>query len=380
MSQPWRNEKDRDAAEKAQRIASLVLGAKRAAAASIDQVTPGLSGASVFRLTEPSGKRYAIKGWPSAVSAQRVQEVHHVMNAARVAGCTIVPELARSLSNSASCIVDEGGRCWDICQWMDGRPCHVEPMSDETHQSLLSHVHAGGIAIARFHNAVVGLASAHRPAPAILQRAERWQFLNRHLPLVLREGDWDGFANRYRDLPELLRTAHHARQHLSDHWHNATLASNASMNDWLSRPVELQFVLRDVHRDHVLFADTSLSNHQAIVKGLIDFDAVRLDTPATDLARWAASFTTDATKTPNFRELISTAAAGYRIVRAFSEHQESLADTIAQSSAWITLANWLVWLVGEQKHFPGGPEAVLDRMHKALTQVQTVGRSRRKLG
>ena len=66
-------------------------------------------------------------------------------------------------------------------------------------------------------------------------------------------------------------------------WDEVSCQIARSLSQYAERNVHTQYVLRDVHREHILFSKGQPA-------GLIDFDAVRVDTPSTDLARWVASF------------------------------------------------------------------------------------------
>lgn len=372
----------------ARRIAASMLGNSHASQARIDLMPPGFSGASVFRLSEPNGRVFAIKRWPKPTSRQRIIDVHRVMRTA-AQHCDFVPRIAHSLDRNVSCITDHESRQWDMCDWRPGHPWQptdtTQAHSIDRNQALQDHVRAGGQAIAKLHQSIDSPSAAHsiadhtslpshqstlaNPAPAILERLHRWQHLCDRLPSVLDEADWSSFQRRYQETPALVATAKTARQCLRDHWARMTPPVLEDLRRWSRISVRLQVVLRDVHRDHVLFGDTSPSTSQPVVTGLIDFDAVRIDTPVTDLARWASSFTT--TDGLEFRTLLHESAAGYQTVRPLSDQELCLAETIAKSSAWLTLANWLVWLVVEETQFLAGPHSVQKRMNWALWQANT---------
>ena len=122
-----------------------------------------------------------------------------------------------------------------------------------------------------------------------------------------------------------------------------------------------QYVLRDVHRDHVLFTDQKPT-------GLIDFDAIRVDTPSTDLARWVGSFLDGRKETEMLWE---TALAGFYDVYSLNGKSKvaidhRLAKDICFSTTWISLVNWLDWLLCQQRSFPPGPEFVAARVRELI--------------
>ena len=127
----------------------------------------------------------------------------------------------------------------------------------------------------------------------------------------------------------------------------------------------LQYVLRDVHRDHVLFDGKT-------VVGLIAFDAIRGDTPMTDLARWVGGF-----EPFNEDDLWGAAMAGYQQNSPFPQKQpgqtnlEQMGRDIAFATRWISLANWAIWLTIDHRSFPGGPISVAQRISKWVNSCES---------
>ena len=104
-------------------------------------------------------------------------------------------------------------------------------------------------------------------------------------------------------------------------------------------PLPLQPCIRDVWHDHVLFdGDT--------VTGLVDFGAMQIDTPATDVARLLGSLVGDDAN--GWQEGLTA----YSAVRPLTE-QESLA-VVALDTAGTILAvcNWIRWIYVERRQFP----------------------------
>ncbi len=134
----------------------------------------------------------------------------------------------------------------------------------------------------------------------------------------------------------------------------------------------IQYVLRDIHRDHILFTDREPT-------GLIDFDAVRMDTPATDLARWVGSFHVPPGKSGDreIEKVWEAALAGFRDENSLKSCPQrdlnvGLARDLCFATTWISLANWLVWVLCQQRAFPAGQNAVARRIGDlvhAATQV-----------
>jgi len=99
------------------------------------------------------------------------------------------------------------------------------------------------------------------------------------------------------------------------------------------------------------------------VSGIVDFDAVRSDTVATDLARWVGSFAESGVSP----ELLWDAAInGYASVREISPCEQRLSGAIEQASWYIHLANWVTWIADESQNFPFGMVAAQRRVTALL--------------
>ncbi len=129
---------------------------------------------------------------------------------------------------------------------------------------------------------------------------------------------------------------------LEDWIHRGLATSLQTIASWTQIQLPIQWVLRDVHREHVLFQHGQVS-------GLIDFDAARRDTVAVDLARWAGSFIDlGLEKTRIWAAVLS----GYQTVRPISACEQQLASAMEEISWYLRLANWVVWVALERRVFP----------------------------
>ena len=253
----------------------------------LESVPPGMSGGRVYRCVHPSGARFAVKRWPAGTSPERVAEAHRVMRFAREAGCGIVPAVpAVGVSGP---VFHEGDEVWDVVEWMPGQPLAADAAPEA--------VGSGAAAIAQFHRGVRPLVERVEIPLAVRSRQERLHRLRDLIPVLLSrpaptESSLDAFARRRDgsadprvepDRSLLAKTLVEGRELLRDSWDDVSVRIGTVFSPARDLPRRVQTVLRDVHREHLLFVDHSVS-------GLIDFDAVRVDTPATDLARWVCRF------------------------------------------------------------------------------------------
>ena len=103
-------------------------------------------------------------------------------------------------------------------------------------------------------------------------------------------------------------------------------------------PLPLQPCIRDVWHDHVLFEGDT-------VTGLIDFGAVRIDTPATDVARLLGSLVGD--DATGWREGL----AAYCAVRPLTDHEPLAVFALDTAGTILAGCNWIRWIYKEGRQF-----------------------------
>lgn len=320
--------------ETARQIARMFL--PYASSLALRRIGGGLSGAAVFAC-KADGETFALKRWPAGTAAMRVDEVHDVLQQSRRT-FPLVPPLIRSPLGATR--LGWESYHYEMTGWMPGEPfqlaaepegLHLATAETITSESgdVLSAIQAGAEAIAHFHESVQRFGSGCAPAPAVLRRLGRIEQLRSELPLALARrqtlvgplraaADWLSSAG--------LRRLERDFQILSQH---------------ACELVPTQVVLRDVHREHVLFVDRRVS-------GLVDFDAVGRDTVATDLARWVSGFLQPGVD-PN--AAYRAALAGYTQVLPLTGCEQKLVRVICGVSDALSLANWVTWVALEQRDF-----------------------------
>jgi Ser/Thr protein kinase RdoA (MazF antagonist) len=320
------------------------------AGATIRRLESGFSGARVFRC-EVAGTEYALKRWPAATKAARVDEVHEVIRRARNT-LSVIPELIPALLGQTRLSWDS--HHYELARWMPGGP------ADDSAERLRA-VERGAAVIAGFHDSTRCWGETDSPPAAVLRRLSRIEELRQRLPQAV--------ARQQAPTPTLARATAWLRLH-GQHW----LEEAARLlGPWATRLVPTQIVLRDIHRHHILFDDGTPS-------GLVDFDALGNDTIATDLARWVSGFLgpgeTTAGLEPNTTHLPAeetvwrAAWAGYHQRGTISEQECELAMTIAQASWIIQLANWVVWTQLGERDFSDCWPAVDRRVEEIMLKMK----------
>ncbi len=344
---------------------------KRLGIRSVDQIPAGFSGAAVFRCTDSRGDSYALKRWPMGTSPDRVREVHYVVSQARQFGCELLPHLVPA--SATSTIVMNENECWEMSLWIAG-----ETIAFDAAPSLVAE---GAAAIASFHRATASIKQAsfsnvawpypstnRVSSPAIVARLRRLEQLQVEVPQALVTVLPTGLST------QLAGAVEKARGLLRERWLFTAPELCRELNSRLAYTVVTQYVLRDVHREHILFSANGRFASNGIVDGsgllrpraIIDFDAIRFDCPSVDVARWIGSFR-DISGAQH--RLLDAAVAGYRQDWRFSEDQIVLARTLLRVSPWVNLGNWVVWIVLGTRTFENDELAIAGRISDLVDQI-----------
>ena len=347
----------------------------------IESVPQGLSGAFVARVklppdscalpnskvlldsSTPLGQRsqpthrWALKAWPPGTSAGRVATIHEMVRKASQR-CSLLCPAEPAVEGES--IVVAMGRVWELSPWVHGRPLEAEADCDM--------IASAGQAIAKTHEALAGDQgiSTSEPTPSVLRRWNRLGELDRVLPRLLCDAPAldsifpllnaqitpPGGASQTQ-LRRLAESLWSAMEVLRQSWgrHVGPIRESLRQFEHQSTVFPIQTVLRDVHREHLLFdPDTQTAS------GIIDYDALGQDSPAADLARYAGSFDRPTA------EVLEALTAGYRLIRPLSKGEIELTRCLIQANAIGGLANWVVWLVLDKRCFACEPFVIQGRI------------------
>ncbi len=118
----------------------------------------------------------------------------------------------------------------------------------------------------------------------------------------------------------------------------------------------LQPCLRDIWHDHVLFTGDQVS-------GIIDYGAVDIDTPATDLARLLGSLVEDDA------HAWQTGVAAYSEVQSLTDDEARAAKILDTSGTVLAGCNWLRWVYVEGRRFDDR-EQVIERFRRIVARCE----------
>ncbi len=284
----------------------------------------GMSGAAIWRVFAASHElhsEYCLRRWPLGhPSWQRLGWIHQQLQRVADRGFTIVPRPISSRSGST--IVRVEGHLWELTTWMPGCADFDRNPSDARLAAAMS-------SLARFH-----LASRDDPnAPpdrsaGIEFRRSQLENLDEGVLSRLRQQVDERHGCGIRDL--CLEILHGVPHRLA--------AARRLVQEVHAAPTPIQPCLRDIWHDHVLFTGER-------VTGIVDFGAMRIDSPAGDLARLIGSLARDDASR------WQAALSDYARVRPLANHELRLVAAFDRANVILSGLNWIRWLYDESREF-----------------------------
>lgn len=303
----------------------------------------GLSGARFWRFATGRGE-LVLRRWPQEhPPPDRLQFIHAVLRHAAEGSLSFLPvPLATTAGES---FVEHAGHLWELTPWLPGVADFPQVPSDARRDAAMT-------ALARFHVATEDFAQGGvpQPAPTVVERRQRLEGLFREEATSMRSQFEDDasptiapIARRFlalatEQLPAVIRL-------LEPH---------------VERPFALQPAIRDVWHDHVLFTGDQ-------VTGLIDFGAMRIDTPVADVARLLGSLAGDDTR------MWEGGIAAYEQVRSLSPDERSAVVALDVAGTLLGGCNWVRWVFLERRRFER-TEVVRGRLQALLARLTRFSR------
>lgn len=313
-------------------------------------ITPGFSGARVWRVETPAGA-CCLRAMPEApVEFSRLRGLHRLLAHVHSAG---VEQVAVPLTRSdGATFCTRDNFVWQLEPWMPGSAdfwCHP------SEARLTSAMHC----LARWHMAAAEFCASHDErswffvaaaacSPGLAERSQRFANWNAAacdaIERRLAADDWTDFRDLGRRIVASYRRVAPAIVR------DLELAAHVS--------VPLQPCLRDVWHDHVLFTGEE-------VTGLIDAHACRSDSVATDLARLLGSLLADD------RLRWDAALAAYEQLRPLSIDERGLVELFDASGVALSGLTWLEWRYLQKRQF-AEPDRVLERLELLRRRLDTL--------
>lgn len=318
----------------------------------------GFSGARTWHVSwdgaenDPATLSFRLRAFPPNTTAERVCAIHRSVAWLAAGGLPfIVPPLL--FADGASSRV-AAGRVWEVSRWLPGKSA----LNFESPPSLWQEA---GIGLAMMHSrwrdfdpdsmlfpresCFAGRPRDLEPAPVLEARLRfAHDLLHGELERIIARIPvaTSGLAGISRAIGERIR------RQLPPLYDQITGLSG--------RRFPIQVCVRDCRHEHFLFTAERLT-------GVIDFDAVRGDSVAGDLARILEPLPVGETK--NRRVFLDA----YEGISPLSTDERELIDALHGANRLLTGAQWLKWLYLEEREFPDLYQ-VMDRLTWLLQQME----------
>ncbi len=303
---------------------------------STKPIIGGLSGARVWKCQSSLHGALCLRQWPSTHPTQpRLQFIHDALNYA-CEKLSFIPKVFRDREGNSFWMVGE--YLWEVTQWMPGQADYLRKPSQAKLASAIS-------ALADLHRLWFDFSNEPNVSPSVKQRVEMLS-------------DWLGTRDLVEQVGHCVRGPVEAAACMSTV--RMLHARGPGLLEELRRAgelrVRLQPVLRDIWSDHLLFEDERVS-------GLIDFGTVRMDEPATDLARMLGSLH------PFELDVRMEAIEAYNQKRPEHLLDPERVELLDRSGTLLTALQWMRWLVLERRKFNADTGRLFERWQTALSRM-----------
>lgn len=254
----------------------------------------------------------------------------------------------RSSSESMWSHCDAG--LWQLIERMPGQPIE----SDAGEEDVLKGVDA----LREFHEATSWFGQNNEMPLAIRSRLRRLEQLDSLL------GDHPKVPKSREYTPAMVDALQEACWTWNRYRSKMKKRVFGQLTQDSNQPHVTQYVLRDIHRENLLFQHGEPS-------GFFDFDALRVDTPWADLSRWIGSFVEGTEEDARIWEH----AAVRMVVKHPSLREEDalwgsgFAERLHEATTWLSLGNWLLWLCVENRDFDLTHDSVTNRLRRLCRLV-----------
>ena len=275
----------------------------------------GFSGEAVWKITNGQGRHFSVKRFNN-LDADHLAWIHRVQLHTIVCDCDFVARPLRT--NDGMSLIQASEGLWEVCTWMPGETNSDSPISDQR----LSHAMKS---LAKFHQSAAQVNFDFRPSPGVKIRLDQLAEFKKTILVVQMK------SSRYPSLNNLLMQL---KQIPSARLTSLTMA----LSQFESYTLPIQPVIRDLRSEHLLFTEESLT-------GLIDFDAMQMETIALDLTRSLGDLVGDDPVR------WQTALKAYNGVRPIQSAELELIKLLDPINVILSAMNWIKWIVIEDRSF-----------------------------
>lgn len=314
---------------------------------AIDSASGGFSGAEVFRL-ETSAGSFCLRAWPhDSLPIDRIRGLHRLLGHIHTEGVTEVAVPRRTTHGDT--LLFHSGQPWQLEPWMPGT-------ADFHDRGTPERVLSAFQCLARWHSAAKSFrATASESQWFRSKKSASSPAVTERLRLMR---DW----SISRDLDSLEVKTHRLPEKHAELCVRALAAFRkdvasllASLQMSQSIRVELQPCIRDVWHDHLLFTGDRLT-------GLIDCNATRMESVASDLARLTGSMFGD-------DHLAKDAAlSAYESVRRLRPEERMLIPILDRSGVALSAMHWVRRILNHDSEFDD--DSVWNRLSGFVSRME----------
>lgn len=285
----------------------------------------GFSGAVVWRIAI-AGRDLCLRRWPQVhPTIDGLQAIHGLLQHVDQAGFRLSPVPLPTRAGDTIFVNED--HLWELTPWMPGEASSREEPNEVKLASAMASLADFHLAAGSFRFS--GRGASQGPSPGLQQRLEILQSLQQGELERLWKATGAAQPNDLRELAlELLEGIARPLAEVSK-----------QLEKIVAVPLPLQWCLRDVRHEHLLFTGDR-------VTGLIDFGAAAVDSVAGDIARLLGSMANDGT------DFWRMGLDEYAKHRPLSIDERRAVASFDAAGALCSAANWVRWLYVEGKTFP----------------------------
>lgn len=327
------------------------------------RITGGFSSSRVWRLETPN-QNYCLKSWPRLTAKTcRLNQIHQHLHLLSDANLEFVPRLVPDVLGSW--LVEDENWLWEVTTWLAGQADNsviVPRVRRESAIKAITKIHE----IWRRNEVRRALSPGWNDRLKLLAKADSQRAF---FSTILQPSVEKYFARqRIDETMPADSNSQRMLQELADrtisHLHRSSRRLIESLQE-LNQPQDLQFVIRDLHSEHVLYTGD-------LVTGVLDYGAARIDEPLLDLVRLLGSQAPfDRQARYETLELYLTLQVPDRIstTKCLSMSPLKRYSLLDEVSTLLSSIQWLDWLVVQHRSFPVPLQKILNRWCKLLDRL-----------
>ncbi|MEM7313053.1 MAG: phosphotransferase [Planctomycetota bacterium] len=310
--------------------------------------TPGFSGAVVWQVTPKHARDhsgpYCLRKWPPGFRLDRILWIHNRLEQFQSSGASRLAVPLRSLTGET--FVTVGGHHYELARWLPGVADFAERPTEKRLESAMQ-------ALAEIHE--ISSKFDVRPDLPVPSKKATSAGLNRRLQGLERTlaGRLDRIVdavggNASRETVEVVHASNNIVAGVRRLGPNAL----SDLRDAANMTTEQTVCLRDVWHDHILFTGDA-------VTGIVDYDAMEIESPAGDVARLLGSLV------GNRRAGWEAGLAAYTAVRTVSDEFRDLTAAFDMGNRLLSGLQWLEWRFVDRHSFATTEQATSRIFHWA---------------